>query len=58
MKTALPGELLHLDIKKLGRFRRPGHRVTGNHRHTSSPRTQCQPTMAVRVVSEAANDRS
>ena len=58
MKTALPGELLHLDIKKLGRFRRPGHRVTGNHRHTSDPRTQCQPTMVVRVVSEAANDRS
>lgn len=24
-----PGELLHLDVKKLGRFRRPGHRVTG-----------------------------
>ena len=24
-----PGELIHLDIKKLGRFRRPGHRVTG-----------------------------
>lgn len=23
------GELLHLDIKKLGRFRRPGHRLTG-----------------------------
>jgi transposase InsO family protein len=23
------GELLHLDIKKLGRFRNPGHRVTG-----------------------------
>lgn len=23
------GDLLHLDIKKLGRFRRPGHRVTG-----------------------------
>ncbi|MFB3064963.1 MAG: IS481 family transposase [Planctomycetota bacterium] len=22
-----PGELLHLDVKKLGRFRRPGHRV-------------------------------
>ena len=22
-------ELLHLDIKKLGRFRKPGHRVTG-----------------------------
>jgi transposase InsO family protein len=24
-----PGELLHVDIKKLGRFNRPGHRVTG-----------------------------
>ena len=25
-----PGDLLHLDTKKLGRFSRPGHRVTGN----------------------------
>ncbi len=25
-----PGELLHLDIKKLGRFSRPGARMTGN----------------------------
>lgn len=25
-----PGDLLHLDIKKLGRFHRPGHRVTGD----------------------------
>ena len=25
-----PGELIHLDIKKLGRFWRPGHRVTGD----------------------------
>ena len=24
-----PGELLHLDVKKLGRFDSPGHRVTG-----------------------------
>lgn len=24
-----PGELIHLDIKKLGRFDHPGHRVTG-----------------------------
>lgn len=24
-----PGDLLHLDTKKLGRFSRPGHRVTG-----------------------------
>jgi transposase InsO family protein len=26
-----PGELIHIDIKKLGRFRRPGHRVTGRN---------------------------
>ena len=25
-----PGEMLHIDIKKLGRFWRPGHRVTGD----------------------------
>jgi transposase InsO family protein len=30
-----PGELLHLDIKKLGRFHRPGHRVTGDRRQDS-----------------------
>ncbi len=31
---AAPGDLLHLDIKKLGRIVRPGHRVTGNPRDT------------------------
>jgi transposase InsO family protein len=30
-----PGELVHLDTKRLARFRRPGHRVTGN-RHIKS----------------------
>jgi transposase InsO family protein len=29
---ARPGDLLHLDIKKLGRIGRPSHRVTGNRR--------------------------
>tara|TARA_R110002073_G_scaffold34954_1_gene102903 strand:- start:33248 stop:33526 length:279 start_codon:yes stop_codon:yes gene_type:complete len=24
-----PGELIHMDIKKLGRFEKPGHRATG-----------------------------
>lgn len=32
-----PGELVHIDVKKLGRFNRPGHRVTGrgpgHHNH-------------------------
>jgi transposase InsO family protein len=27
-----PGELLHIDVKKLGRIQLPGHRVTGNRR--------------------------
>ena len=27
-----PGELIHIDIKKLGRFDRPGHRVIGDRR--------------------------
>jgi transposase InsO family protein len=33
-ERARPGELLHLDIKKLGRIVRVGHRVTGNRRDT------------------------
>jgi transposase InsO family protein len=28
-----PGELLHIDIKKLGRIEKPGHRVTGNRQN-------------------------
>lgn len=30
-----PGELLHIDVKKLGRIGRPGHRVNGNRRTRS-----------------------
>jgi hypothetical protein len=30
-ERAIPGELVHLDIKKLGRFRRAGHRIHGDH---------------------------
>jgi transposase InsO family protein len=33
-ERALPGELVHLDTKKLGRIERPGHRVTGDRRDT------------------------
>jgi transposase InsO family protein len=33
-----PGELIHLDIKKLGRFEQPGHRVTGDRTRQSSTR--------------------
>jgi len=36
-----PGELLHVDVKKLGRFERPGHRVLG--RGAARPLTQTTP---------------
>jgi transposase InsO family protein len=31
-ERARPGELIHVDVKKLGRIQVPGHRVTGNRR--------------------------
>jgi transposase InsO family protein len=38
-ERARPGELVHVDIKKLGRFRRPGKRVTGHQRGRASQTT-------------------
>lgn len=46
-----PGDLLHLDIKKLGRFQRPGHRVTGDRRRDS-------PGAGWEYVHVAVDDRS
>jgi transposase InsO family protein len=33
-----PGEMIHIDIKKLGRFNRIGHRITGDRRGQSNSR--------------------
>lgn len=33
-----PGELIHMDIKKLGRFERTGHRITGDRTGQSNSR--------------------
>jgi transposase InsO family protein len=33
-----PGEMIHIDIKKLGRFNRVGHRISGDRRGQSSSR--------------------
>jgi transposase InsO family protein len=33
-----PGELIHIDIKKLGRFNQTGHRITGDRRGQSNGR--------------------
>ncbi len=46
-----PGDLLHLDIKKLARFSRPGHRVTGDRRQDS-------PGAGWEFVHVAIDDRS
>jgi transposase InsO family protein len=35
-----PGELIHIDVKKLGRFNVPGHRVTGRGPGTYGNRTR------------------
>lgn len=33
-----PGELIHIDVKKLGRFSRTGHRITGDRKGQSNTR--------------------
>jgi transposase InsO family protein len=35
-----PGELIHIDIKKLGKFNRIGHRITGDRRRQSNLRSR------------------
>lgn len=35
-----PGDMIHVDIKKLGRFERIGHRITGDRTGQSSPRSR------------------
>jgi hypothetical protein len=37
-ERAAPGEILHIDIKKLGRFNRIGHRITGDRTGQSNTR--------------------
>jgi transposase InsO family protein len=50
-ERAHPGELLHLDIKKLGRFTRPGVRATGD-------RSQRNPGAGVESLHVAIDDHS
>jgi transposase InsO family protein len=37
-----PGELIHIDIKKLGKFKRIGHRITGDRQGSSNLRSRRQ----------------
>ena len=50
-ERASPGELLHLDTKKLMRFDKPGHRVTGD-------RTQNTPRAGHQALHVAIDDHS
>jgi transposase InsO family protein len=36
----MPGELLHIDIKKLGKFNQIGHRITGDRKRQSNARSR------------------
>jgi transposase len=39
-----PGELIHIDVKKLGRIARPGHRVLAASRHAAARAITARPT--------------
>ncbi len=41
-EKTLPGEMIHIDIKKLGRIEGIGHRITGNRIGQSAPRSRKQ----------------
>jgi transposase InsO family protein len=53
-----PGEMIHIDIKKLGRFERKGHRITGDRRGQSAPRGRKQGGYGWEYVHVAIDDHS
>ncbi|MEM6415959.1 MAG: IS481 family transposase [Pseudomonadota bacterium] len=57
-ERAAPGEMIHLDIKKLGRFERKGHRVTGDRRGQSGPRSRKQGGYGWEYVHVCVDDHS
>ena len=50
--------MIHLDVKKLGRFDRPGHRVTGNRASQSNPRARAEGGYGWEYVHVAIDERS
>jgi transposase InsO family protein len=53
-----PGEIIHIDIKKLGRFERTGHRITGDRRSQSACRRRRQGGQGWEHVHVAIDDHS
>ncbi len=52
------GEIIYIDIKKLGRFERAGHRITGNRRSQSAFRGCRQSGYGWEFVRVAIDDHS
>lgn len=57
-ERAKPGEMIHLDIKKLGRFERTGHRMTGDRTRQSNPRARKQGGYGWEYVHVCIDDHS
>lgn len=53
-----PGNMIHIDIKKLGRFERTGHRITGDRRDQSNPRSHDKKGYGWESVHVAIDDHS
>ncbi len=48
-ERARPGELIHVDVKKLGRIARPGHRVLGRKSTGGHHQNRLPPRLGVRA---------
>ena len=57
-ERSVAGEMIHLDIKKLGRFERIGHRITGDRRGQSGPRARKEGGYGWEYVHVAIDDHS
>lgn len=57
-ERSAPGEMIHLDIKKLGRFEQPGHRITGDRTRQSNPRGRKKGGYGWEYVHVAIDDHS
>lgn len=57
-EKASPGEMIHIDIKKLGRIEGIGHRITGNRQGQSNPRARKQGGHGWEYLHLAVDDHS
>lgn len=53
-----PGEMIHIDIKKLGRIEGIGHRITGDRKGQSNPRSRKQGGKGWEYLHLAVDDHS